>query len=135
MNNILNSKKWYLLPIIGLIIMCIPIFFWQDFYEWRDNKKNRLIEEYPSIKDINKELKSKVVHKQISPFFSGTYLFHLSNGDKFSLANQERNYQYEKLHSNLMRMLSVGDSIYKPKNTDSIYVFRNKSRYYFIAEE
>lgn len=65
----------------------------------------------------------------MSSYWKGTRIFELSNGEKLSTSSSTRNYEYG--NGELMFFLQVGDSIYKPVNTDSIFIYRENKTYYF----
>lgn len=131
-NNLFNSKLSLLFLIVGLILICIPIVFWKYIIEYRENDKQKLILEYPLLINVKKEIRGKIATIRISNYYSGTSLYYLSNEEKFRLSGLTINYDYNKLNNDLMNMLSVGDSIYKPANSDSIYVYRKDKKFYFI---
>jgi hypothetical protein len=43
------------------------------------------------------------------------------------------NYKYKPIYLN--RFIQQGDSIYKPKESDSIYIYRSGEKFYFISGE
>lgn len=43
------------------------------------------------------------------------------------------NYNYAPKH--LFKFLQENDSIYKPRNTDTLYIYRNKEEFYFILQK
>ena len=100
----------------------------------RKNSRQKENDTFPLLEDsYKKELFGVVTNRRLSyNWGGGKYLFSLSNGKKFSISKNTDNYMYKKIYRDLNRSLHVGDSIFKPQNTDSIYVFRNGQVYYYI---
>ena len=114
-------------PYLSITVVCLSLLALYFRGKWEDQN-------YPVLSAIESELSGKVEKLYFSISNKGTYLVKLNRGGNFRfLASNTYNYEYSP-HS-LYDLIAIGDSIYKPKNTDSIYVFRNKSRYYFIAGE
>lgn len=119
------------LKYIGLISgIFIFIYYLQFDYNY-ENKKELENIDYPALEEnFSNEYKGRLVYYELSSRNKGSFLIQLSNGDKVSLSPYPtKNYKY--FTSSLKDILSVGDSIYKPKNSDTIYVFKKNNIYYF----
>lgn len=94
----------------------------------------KLREKYPLLKEQGDilSLSGVVTKKDFSNnlYSRGTYLIDLTDGTKFALYGTTRNYLYES--SDLTNFLYIGDSIYKPYSSDSIFIYRGDQKYYFI---
>lgn len=99
-------KFKYVSYITGLLA---AIFFY--FYLDRDQEKTKIREdvEYPFINKNSNDYKGIITKRSISGIYKGTQLFELSTGQKFSASG--------------FNFLEVGDSIHRPMNADSIYIF------------
>lgn len=121
-----NSLQTFL----GILVVGIIIFFIIYNNSNIDNKRKKEDNEYIQIEMSNKEYKGRVLSKQRSKGYTGLTLVHLTNNIKFSISGGGRNYMYS--NQDLNYFMQIGDSIFKPYNTDSIYIFRNNKTYYFI---
>lgn len=75
----------------------------------------------------NNELKGKVFSIKI---YQGSSWIKLhKDSSSFVLLNS---YNYSMSEPKLHKFLKVGDSIYKPVDTDSLYIYRNGKEYLFI---
>lgn len=127
-----TKSKSSLKSVWGVIsILLIPVIFFiakqneEDRYRVRDEEDK----EYIRIEHSNKEVKGMLFDKRMSRYWTGTVIFQLSNGEKFSTSSSTRNYKYGGVE--MMFFLQVGDSIFKPAHTDSIFIYRGNKEYYF----
>lgn len=102
----MKIKFKYISYIAGLLA---SIFFY--FYLDRDQEKTKAQEniEYPFINKNSYDYQGVIIKRSISGVYRGTQLFELSTGQKFSASG--------------FNFLEVGDSIHRPMNADSIYIF------------
>lgn len=115
---------------LGILVIGIIILF--GVYSEKDLEDRRKKEdhEYVNIEKTSKEFKGKIISKQMSKGYKGSILVQLNNNRKFSMTWGGGNYLYSK--QNLSYFMQVGDSIFKPLLSDSIYVFRGDKKYHFI---
>lgn len=85
-------------------------------------------EKYP-LCDFQDEL-SGIVQK-VRPN-RGTIYFDLANSKQFSTV-ESYNYDYSPFA--IDEFIETGDSIFKPKNSDTLYIYRNNDKYYFVLGE
>jgi hypothetical protein len=85
-------------------------------------------EKYP-LCDFQDEL-SGIVYKA-KPNRGAVY-FDLANANRFSVSASD-NFDYSP--SSLDKFIETGDSIFKPKNSDTLYIYRNNDKYYFVLGE
>jgi hypothetical protein len=85
--------------------------------------------QFPKIENISKEYKGRLVKTGISNAYVGRTLLYFSNGQKAAITDNTFNYAVSTV--NLMSFVQAGDSIYKPVNTDSIFIYRGSKTYYF----
>lgn len=86
---------------------------------------------YPSLNKMDVEIRGQVKVKKLSKGWSGTYAIDLSNNTSFSLSGVTINRNYKYKYRDLMD-IAVGDSIWKPKLSDTVYVYRNNTKYFYI---
>lgn len=109
---------------IGIIVLLCLYFF--------INKKSAQEgQEYPDIGSLyTNEIKGSVKKYSIGWKYKGTKQITLSSNMNFLLYGSTYNFQYGE--PNLMALITVGDSIFKPANSDSIYLYKNGVKLYFI---
>lgn len=90
--------------------------------------QTKLDSNYPHLK-YNDEVFGKVEKTKVN---RGTIYFKLKNNLRFNTYSSN-NYNYSPF--SIDDFIIYDDSIYKPKNSDSLFVFRNKKRYFFILEK
>lgn len=97
-------KKNYLRYIISAL-MALGFYYYLQV----DKKATVIMEdvEYPIISRNNNDYRGVITSRSMSGVYKGTWLFELSNGQKFSAD---------------MSFLQIGDSIHRPANNDSIYI-------------
>ncbi|MFZ7132903.1 MAG: hypothetical protein ACOWWR_11135 [Eubacteriales bacterium] len=109
-----NIGKFFGLLILGFILMAVFGVFLQ---------KKRM-ERYPMV-TYQSELKGEISEIRIN---RGT-LAEFKNGQKFSLPSSD-NLSYTPYF--IGRFINRGDSLVKSAFSDSIFIYRNKKKYYFI---
>lgn len=62
---------------------------------------------------------------------NGTVFTTLKNSQKFCLS-ASRNYQYHPIY--LDEFLTMGDSVSKLISSDTLFIFKNQTKYYFIID-
>lgn len=122
----------YALTIVGLLLFIIAIYLGKLYNEHYEKKEK---EEYKTdIVHVNSELKGYVVDYSMSKVYAGTKLANLSSGQKFFVYIPVSNSVYKGKMNNLFYGLEEGDFLYKPTNTDSIFVIKpDGNRFLFIA--
>ena len=115
---------------LGIIILGIVIYF--GVYTDKKLESNRKQEdkEYVKIDKYDKVIQGRLISKRSSKGYTGRKLLTLSANIKFSYSGLTRN--YDVTNADFCSFLQLGDSIYKPSYSDSIYVYRNDREYYFI---
>ena len=106
---------WVVLPILTLVLM----FTLQSKYITSLNREYKNIETQDEIDGVIHSMKSRK---------GGVYIT-LDNNVKVQFA-PSCNYLYKKIF--LDDFLRKGDQIIKRKDSDTLYVFRNKQEYYFV---
>ena len=86
--------------------------------------------EYPFIEESSQEFRGEIYDINQSKYWAGAYLITLTNGQNFSIGASTINYEYGKVEA--MKSLEIGDSVYKPINSDSLLIHRENKKYYFI---
>ncbi|MDR2948025.1 MAG: hypothetical protein LBV71_02335 [Prevotella sp.] len=116
-------NKYFISTVVFILVGIIGLYLsnlYDDYFEKKERgeyKKN--------IVDIYIKLDGYVVDYSMSMVFAGTKLATLSTGEKFFI----RTVPY-----GLLSCLDEGDYLYKPANTDSIFVTKpDGTRFLFIA--
>lgn len=121
-----NSLRTFLgILVIGIIIF---VMVYNDFS--MNNQRKKEDDEYIQIEKYKNEYKGRLLSKQISKGYKGLTLMHLTNNAKFSISESTRNYLYSG--QDLDYFIQIGDSIFKPANSDSLFIIRKDRTYYFI---
>lgn len=115
-------------------LLVILIFGWIIYLivttDSRSQKEQEVEDaQFPKIENMDKECKGRLAKTGISKAYTGRTLLYFSNGQKAAITDNTFNYTISKV--NLMSFVQVGDSIYKPANTDSIFIYRGNKIYYF----
>lgn len=109
---------------IGIIVLLCLYFF-------INKKSTQEGIEFPKIETyLDKEVRGVVTKYSINWNTRGSMLVTLSSNTKLSIYGSTYNFQYRE--PNLMALITVGDSIFKPANSDSIYLYKNGVKLYFI---
>jgi len=122
----------YTLNIGVILVGALGIYLMLIYRDYCMKKEN---EEYKmDLVDIHTKLDGYVVDYSWSKANSGTKLVTLSTGDKFFTYVPSTNYAYNRGSNNLFDCLNEGDHLYKPANTDSIFVTKpDGTVFFFIA--
>lgn len=111
------------------------VFFYQS--DINDRKESELLkEEYPLVEKGNCLEISGVVQRgkiSLKQYSKGAFCIDLNNGLKFSLFGTTRNYFYNPY--DIEDFLQRNDSIYKPAQSDSLYIYRDGKVFYFVLNE
>lgn len=119
-------------------VLVVVIFFLlgkERFEGHQQMNKDKESAEYPNLENsYHYEFSGRVTKRGLSKNWGvGTYLFDLSTGKNFTLSQNTINYKYKKNYQALRNSLFVNDSIYKPKNSDTVYVYKEKdTQFYYI---
>ncbi|MDH6356137.1 Zn/Cd-binding protein ZinT [Dysgonomonas sp. PH5-45] len=119
-------------PLINLFV--ILLFGWIMYLIFTTDSRSQKEREkedaqFPEIENISKEFKGTLVKTGISNAYVGRTLLYFSNGQKAAITDNTFNYAISEV--NLMSFVQVEDSIYKPANSDSIFIYRGDKTYYF----
>lgn len=108
--------------------------------EKEDDKKKyeteKLKIEYPLVgfsqESHSKKIEGVIINKKLDmgSFNKGALYLTLDNGENFSISYVTRNYMYDPYE--LVDLLQVADSIFKPANSYLFYVFRSEEKYTFM---
>lgn len=115
---------------LGILVIAVIVLLYIYNNEKLDKQRKKEDREYVKIENLRSEYKGKVLSKNRSKGYTGLTLIHLTNNGKLSISGSTRNYFYSK--QNLGYFIQVGDSIFKPLGSDSVYIIRNNKKYYFI---
>lgn len=120
-----------------MIILMSYITYLIYSYSWdlQKQKERENIEYATTIQHVRKELKGRVVKYEKSRFINLRYIIDLSTSEKLNIYETPINYAYKDDQKFLMSFLQKGDSIIKPANSDSIFVFRNNRKYLWVFGE
>jgi transposase len=122
-------EKYKYIILLLMLILGIFLFFVMNNDK---NKYQSLKDEFPIINNLNfQKFSGQITKKETHMSMRGVYLVSLSNGQKFSIGGTSLNYLYG-VDFDLIKFIAVGDSIFKPSNTDSIFIYRNTRKYYFV---
>ncbi|NOU60942.1 hypothetical protein [Marinifilum caeruleilacunae] len=108
--------------IISLLMILFVGYYIADSNRYYDGFKN------DSTKLFSIKFEGKVEDINVD---RGWVTIVLKNDESFSIRSSANNNYNPRL---LSRFLRINDSIYKPSNSDTLYVFKEKRKYYFIME-
>jgi hypothetical protein len=122
--SLTNKNIFLLTAIITIIALIIGYFYWKysnAYLDWVD----RDVKEYALVNT------DQVINGRIISYYEkkGEPLVTLNNSSKIRF-EYSVNKKYPK--PNLFDFLNPGDSISKKMNSDSLFVFRSKGKFYFI---
>ncbi|UBM61167.1 hypothetical protein LA303_06965 [Candidatus Sulfidibacterium hydrothermale] len=117
-----KNKRMVAILVFGVILPVIVLIL---MFTFESEHINLLNKEYVHVETQGKI--DGVIHS-IKSRKGGIYVA-LSNNIKVQLP-PSCNYSYEK--SYIDNFLRRGDLLFKPKNSDTLYVFRNGQKYYFV---
>lgn len=115
---------------LGILVIGVIISFY--FYNTNrlENNRHREDKEYTPIKKLRGGYRGRILSKSGSKGYTGRNLLQLTDNVKLSISGGTRNYLYSG--QDLAFFMKVGDSIFKPLGSDSLYIIRNNRTYYFI---
>ena len=123
--NMKKNKRKFAMIFFGVIL---PIVLFVLIFILDSRYADSLRDEYKNIEyrdELNGIIESMKTRK------GGVYLI-LENDMKVRFY-PSHNYLYKK--PNIDGFLNKGDKLFKPKNSDTLYVFRNGRKYYFVLGE
>lgn len=124
------SRKWKYIINIGVILLlplCWYIFQLKDNYFERKESIYKLDLVY-----VKAELNGIVTKSSMSEVYAGKQLVDLSTNEKFYISIPSINWAYSRKYNILV--VEKLDYIYKPANTDSIFIVKpNGKKFFFIA--
>lgn len=126
MKNKKINKLKYIISILALLVGVI-------WFLWIPSESESQLEEqmiYPELDDISKSICGAVFSIRQSETRNGTHIIMLNKSQGFSISGVTSNRNYKNYR--LFEFLQTNDSIYKPAKTDSIYIWRNNKKYFFI---
>lgn len=119
-----------ILFVISSIVSFVFLSSWIDDNMNQTRKKEIL--EYPSLsREFDKNYEGTISHKKLSRGFGGYYLFTLINGIRFGVSTS---YHYNYKPYDLLDFIEVGDSINKPANNDTLFIYRDNKEYFFVSK-
>ncbi|WP_353123853.1 hypothetical protein [Dysgonomonas capnocytophagoides] len=126
----------YIGYIFMFVVFCVSFLF--VIQSRRNDKKSSefLKEEYPLLETVNaRNIAGVVLSKKqsMNQYYRGGYLIELINAEKFTLSGVTINYLYKPY--DICDFLQINDSINKPVQNDSLYVYRQGKEYYFVLGE
>lgn len=121
-----TNKIKYMFSTLALLIG-ITWFLWTPS-ESESQLKEQMI--YPRLDDISNSICGSVFSIRQSKTRNGTHIIMLNNNQGFSISGVTSNRNYKSYR--LFEFLQTNDSIYKPANTDSIYIWRDNKKYFFV---
>ncbi|RNC63804.1 hypothetical protein [Proteiniphilum sp. X52] len=127
----LKNKDNIKLPLFILLCMVsagVCVFFIGNSNLKRESKYNM---EYQLI-SIKDEISGKLTFTRPSRIRSYNSICIVNETLRIQLPWAE-NWAYA--HKHLVQFLQQNDSIYKPENSDTLFIFRNNKEYYFILEK
>lgn len=112
--NFLSFILIFLIVLVTILFLCFGI---------SDNNNNITPQKNEEIKGYVKSIFRN----------KGSLTIKLYNSEKIYIYSS-RNGLYKKIcnEGSLYDFLKTNDSIYKPKGSDSLYIFRNNNIYYFV---
>ena len=113
----------YLVTLIVIIVIGAIIFERQLQEQAREDKKD-----YPELKHTE-ELSAVVTSKRCE---MGQALIKFSDGSRYWLVHS-RNYSYTPEY--LCQFLTIGDSLLKKANSDTLYILRSNNEFHFVLGE
>lgn len=129
-----KSFKFYLYIVIGIYVLLIIILNFMDIRTQKKQNDAKIIE-CPDLKTRNLIINSILKKKELSDsmFSKGSMYLYFDNGDCFTLFGVNYNWAYEIPRLN--DFLQVGDSISKRAENDTILIYRNNKKYYFVLNK
>ncbi len=119
-----SRKQWFW--ILFLILASALLFI--TIYKYELKHIERLNAEYEDIQHGD-SLSGFIIKKEVR---KGPAYLTLSKGNKVAL-NTSHNYLYDSYFMD--EFLQVGDSLVKQEGSDTLFVYRNTKKYYFVLGE
>lgn len=94
----------------------------------QNNIEKNYYDNYPLLKK-DSSYQGVIIEKH---YTHGRTFFRLNDSAKHSVP-WAYNYEYNEYFNG--DFINIGDSIFKPAHTDSLYIFRNEKKYYFVLEK
>lgn len=123
----MEKKLNYIVPIFLAAVTLVWMYL--DYANTEEQKKMEDIL-YPEINKLTQSISGTVFYARSSSVWNGALLVSLTNTSTFSVSEPTYNWDYRVVSFDYF--IKENDSIYKPINSDSIYVYRNGKEYYFI---
>lgn len=101
--------------------------------ESHENERQKQSEIYKDLESTNDSIAGIIISLKRSGYWAGSTLICLSGGEKYM--GSKVSYNYNNSSKSLLKFIQNGDSIFKPANSDSLYVYRKGKEYYFIFDE
>lgn len=121
-----NSFRLFL----GIIVLGIVIYFGVYTDEKLESSRSKEDMEYIKLDHYSGIVQGRLTSKRSSKGYTGRKLLTLNTNIKFSYSGLTRN--YDVTNADFGSFLQLGDSIYKPPYSDSIFVYRSNTEYFFI---
>jgi hypothetical protein len=117
-----RRKKFNIVLVLFLVFFAIVGTLITDY------RRKKMIEAHPPLE--REQFISGIVDEKFTN--RGMTYIKLENGEKFS-NYLSYNYNYEP--SYFGKFIEFGDSIRKQKGTDTLYIYRDNRRYFFLIDE
>lgn len=134
MKDIINfffSRKYLMVLAYFILFTLIILFIWCNKKDAIEREKN-----YPLLTEYKDLPIEGIVSKKeaaIGMFDRGSCYIDLSTEIKLNLFSATWNYSYKE--PSFKRFIKVGDHLSKKANSDTIYVYRENSEYYFVLDK
>jgi len=120
-------------PFVNLFV--ILVFGWIMYLIFTTDSRSQKQREkedakFPKIESFSLEIKGRLVKIGGSNAYAGRKLLYFSNGQKAAVSHDIFNYEISNV--SIEYFMQPGDSIYKPSNSDSIFIYRGNETYYFL---
>lgn len=131
-------EKWGILGFFLLIILFITTIKYLNESDTKSFQEAQVIkDEYINLRTNSiRSVNGVILRKKLSEnkYARGAFLVDLSDSSKYILLGGTMNFLYSE-RPEFMSFVQVGDSLYKPKNNDSIFIYRNNMVYYFVLNK
>lgn len=105
-----KKKTVIKMPLFLKVLLLIVAF--GCFYYYSDYRKKQETIDYPLLHTFKGQVNGIVINKSSSYIYRNTFRIRLYGNQRFSI----HDFGY----------IQVGDSLYRPANTDSLYIYRNE---------
>ena len=124
-NNRTIGLAVYILLLIGILLGGI---YWGN----KNIKSDKQIEMKYKKVNFNSKISGKITDWRFRGFRSYSSSWEIDSIQLITFPWAE-NWAYPKKH--LSHFLQVNDSVVKPQNSDTLYIFRNNEQFYFVLEK